>query len=496
MRKLLVVIFAISLVAGCVSNRTFQAERERIGRIEYQQMRMTDDFGNLRSDYEISQDSLDVLLAHLESELSLLREDLSSMNNGIMEVRNEFADYAERSDTSITQTQDRVTSMQNTLGEYSANLATLQSASETQMQEYTRFKEAYEANQTFNDDVLISFDQRLEELRTNLTESELRLQAIDSKYEQYATEYSTRMDSTRVIVAQLESGIQSETGRLAELQTMHNANLEQTEGMVLDTVQRIEILERKLANEHNTINEIIAVIGDLENTINNLQLLVQETTNATMNSVELGLQENQSLNAAMLEESKAQTRAELAEIDAKLEEMRQTLSGSRNDVDGELTTMRRQVSNVASELAVVANDLEAISSRTARGRARTDRAVNSYNNAKAYYDRGNFEEAIVRLEAFVAANPEHSYVPNALYWIAESYYAGRNMPKATRSFQDVIDRYPEHAKALDAKIKLSMIQAFEGDRQAARQSLESFKSQHPDYQNMALINRLLRGWTE
>jgi tol-pal system protein YbgF len=493
MRKLLVVIFAISLVAGCVSNRTFQAERERIGRIEYQQMRMTNDFGYLRSDYEVSKDSLDVLMAHLESELSLLREDLSSLNTGIIDVRNEFADYSERSDTAITLTQDQVSRMQASFSDLSSNVATLQTASEAQIQEYNRFKEAYESNQTFNDDVLISFDQRLEELRQNLSTSESRLQAIDSRYAQIAIESNTRIDSTRQRVAQLESGIQTETGRLADIQNAHNANLAQTEGVVLDTVQRIEILERRLANEHNTINEIIAVIGDLETTINNLQLLVQETTNATMSSVELGLQENQSLTASMVEESNAQTRAELAEINAKLEQMRQTLAGTRTEVDGEISTVRSQVSSVASELTVVANDLEAISSRSNRG---TDRVVTSYNNARAYYNRGNFEEAIVRLEAFITANPNHAYVPNALYWIGESYYAGRNMPKATRSFQDVIDRYPNNAKALDAKIKLAMIQAFEGDKQAARQSLESFKAQHPDYQNMALINRLLRGWAQ
>jgi len=495
MRKLLVVIFAMILVAGCVSNRTFQAERERVGRIEYQQMRMTNDFGYLRSDYELSKDSLDVLLAYMESELSLLKEDLSSLNTGIIEVRNEFADYSERSDTAITLTQDQVTRMQASFSDLSANIATLQAASEAQMQEYNRFKEAYESNQDFNDDVLISFDQRMEELRQNLNASETRLQAIDSRYEQFAQESTTRIDSTRERVEQLETGIQSETGRLAEIQSAHDANLAQTEGVVLDTVQRIEQLERRLANEHNTVNEIIAVIGDLETTINNLQLLVQETTNATMNSVELGLQENRTVAATMVEESNAQTRAELAEINAKLEQMRQTLAGTRTEVDGELSSVRSQVSSVASELTVVATDLEAINSRTGRGRS-TDRVVTSYNNAKAYYDRGNFEEAIVRLEAFITANPSHAYVPNALYWIGESYYAGRNMPKASRTFQDVIDRYPTSAKALDAKIKLAMIQAYEGNPQAAKQAMEEFKTQHPDYPNMALINRLLRGWAQ
>jgi tol-pal system protein YbgF len=140
---------------------------------------------------------------------------------------------------------------------------------------------------------------------------------------------------------------------------------------------------------------------------------------------------------------------------------------------------------------VVANDLEAVTSGTARGRAQTDRVVNSYNNAKAYYDRHNYEEAIVRLEAFVNANPNHDYVPNALYWIAESYYAGRNFPKAIRAFMDVVDRYPTHAKAQDAKIKLAMCYSRQGDNELAKTTLTSFKTEYPAYHNMRLVNRIL-----
>lgn len=54
MRKLLVVLFAITLVAGCVSNRTFKAEKQRIGRIEFQQMKDIENLDQLREDYELT----------------------------------------------------------------------------------------------------------------------------------------------------------------------------------------------------------------------------------------------------------------------------------------------------------------------------------------------------------------------------------------------------------------------------------------------------------
>ena len=192
-------------------------------------------------------------------------------------------------------------------------------------------------------------------------------------------------------------------------------------------------------------------------------------------------------------ESREDTNRQLADMDNRLEAMRAQLAEVRNDMGGEIGTVQRNVSEVANELTVVANDLEAVTSRNARGPARTDRAINSYNNAKAYYDRHNYEEAIVRLEAFLAAYPDHDYAANARYWIAESYYAGRNFTKALRGFEDVISHHPQHAKALDAEIKKALCYARMDDPARAASMLNSFKERHPDYHNMALVNRLLRG---
>lgn len=475
MRKLLILVFAVLLIAGCVSNRKFQAERERVGRMEFQQMKNTDELSNLRADYEMTNENLEALISTLESELNLLKEDLISLNDGVNEVRNEMADYAERSDTMMMNTTDRVTSLETGMQALDTQVTGIEEAREAQLAEFNRFKDSYEATTTFNEDVLISFDQRLAELNEQLA-------TIDTKYEAYAQDYATRIENTQEMITTIESGISSERSRLENLQETHTAAQEETEGMIMGTVERIEAIERRLAAEHATVGELISIVGELEGNIDNLQELVREVSNSTINSVELSLME-----------SREDTNRQLADMDNRLEAMRAQLAEVRNDMGGEIVTVQRNVSEVANELTVVANDLEAVTSRNARGPARTDRAINSYNNAKAYYDRHNYEEAIVRLEAFLAAYPDHDYAANARYWIAESYYAGRNFTKALRGFEDVISHHPQHAKALDAEIKKALCYARMDDPARAASMLNSFKERHPDYHNMALVNRLLRG---
>lgn len=476
MRKLLILIFAVSLIAGCVSNRTFRAERERIGRIEFQQWKDIENLNYLREEYIGRADSLDYLMAQLDSELGLLREDLISLNTGIMEVRGEFADYTERNDAALIATMDRIQTTGDRINQIDSQMAQVNALTEAQRQELAQFRQNYEATATFNEDVMIDFDQGLEALRENLAVSQAKLDTIDQRYTEYAADYAEQLNTTQEMVSQMEVTVQGDLSRLSRLQETHNQAVTQTDTRVQGTVERIEALERQMQREHHSTGELIAIVQELEGNINQVQQMVMETNNRIM---------------ASMDSNRNETSAQLADMNNRLEQMRTTLAATRNEMSGELGSVSRQVSGVASELAVVANDLEAVTSGTARGRAQTDRVVNSYNNAKAYYDRHNYEEAIVRLEAFVNANPNHDYVPNALYWIAESYYAGRNFPKAIRAFMDVVDRYPTHAKAQDAKIKLAMCYSRQGDNELAKTTLTSFKTEYPAYHNMRLVNRIL-----
>ena len=88
-------------------------------------------------------------------------------------------------------------------------------------------------------------------------------------------------------------------------------------------------------------------------------------------------------------------------------------------------------------------------------------------NAESLYEQGrdlilnksDVSKGRVTLEEFIKARPQSELVPNAYYWIGESYYSEKNFENAIVQFQDVIEKYPAHSKASAALYKQSL--AFE-----------------------------------
>lgn len=111
---------------------------------------------------------------------------------------------------------------------------------------------------------------------------------------------------------------------------------------------------------------------------------------------------------------------------------------------------------------------------------------------------GLYEDAREGFRGVLEADPESDYAANAVYWIAETYYAERDFEAAGEHFERVIDEYGDSDKVPDARLKLGYI-AFEEDRlEDAREKLEAVQADHPDttaanlaQQRVAEIRRLM-----
>lgn len=93
------------------------------------------------------------------------------------------------------------------------------------------------------------------------------------------------------------------------------------------------------------------------------------------------------------------------------------------------------------------------------------------------------EEGRKTLQEFLAAEPGSVLVPNALYWIGESYYAEKNYAQAVLSFKEVTRRYPKHHKSAAALLKIGMSYAMMGEKDNAslylRALLQDFPKSEP-----------------
>ncbi|MBU1248074.1 MAG: tetratricopeptide repeat protein, partial [Proteobacteria bacterium] len=83
-------------------------------------------------------------------------------------------------------------------------------------------------------------------------------------------------------------------------------------------------------------------------------------------------------------------------------------------------------------------------------------------------------------------------MPNALYWKGETYYAQKNYPQAILTFKDVTQRYPRHAKAQDALLKIGMSYKNSGDTDNAVLYLRTLVDEHPNASASALARKILQ----
>ena len=108
---------------------------------------------------------------------------------------------------------------------------------------------------------------------------------------------------------------------------------------------------------------------------------------------------------------------------------------------------------------------------------KSDKSV--YESALALYEAGKPAASRQAMSAFLESYPSSAYVPNALYWIGESHYSQSQWDQAILSFKDVVARFPKHAKAADALLKLGMCYEKLKDKDNARFHYEALIEDFP-----------------
>ncbi len=117
-----------------------------------------------------------------------------------------------------------------------------------------------------------------------------------------------------------------------------------------------------------------------------------------------------------------------------------------------------------------------------------------YDAAYAKYDGGDFEGARGAFDEFLKKYPKDGLVPNALYWKGETYYSQKNFTQAILTFKEVTGRFPKHAKAAAALLKIGMSYDRVGDPDNAifylRALVEDFPGSAPAVVGRKELSRL------
>lgn len=104
---------------------------------------------------------------------------------------------------------------------------------------------------------------------------------------------------------------------------------------------------------------------------------------------------------------------------------------------------------------------------------------------QAAYDRAfralretRYADAAEGFSDFLDRYPESAYAPNALYWLAETYYVTRDFETALSFFNQLVNRYPNSNKQGDALLKIGFSYYELEQWNEARAALEQVRSQH------------------
>lgn len=95
------------------------------------------------------------------------------------------------------------------------------------------------------------------------------------------------------------------------------------------------------------------------------------------------------------------------------------------------------------------------------------------------FKAGDMPGARTHLAAFVEKNPQHDLVPNARYWIGETYYSEKSYEKAALEFQEVIKLYPKKEKAPAALFKQALAFKAMKDINSSKYLLKKLTTEYP-----------------
>ena len=87
--------------------------------------------------------------------------------------------------------------------------------------------------------------------------------------------------------------------------------------------------------------------------------------------------------------------------------------------------------------------------------------------------------AIVGFRTYIQNYPKTSLIPNAQYWLGESYYSQKNYAQAVEEFDIVIREYPDNPKVPSALFKQGDAYLQMNDTQRATVALCELMAKYP-----------------
>lgn len=103
-----------------------------------------------------------------------------------------------------------------------------------------------------------------------------------------------------------------------------------------------------------------------------------------------------------------------------------------------------------------------------------------------------YDEAVPAFEAFLAAHPDSTYVPNAHYWLGQLKFNRRDWQASQNHFSVVVNQYPDSNKRPASMLKLGDALVNLGNVAKAQETFEALQVEYPDSSAKKIADSRLR----
>ena len=156
-----------------------------------------------------------------------------------------------------------------------------------------------------------------------------------------------------------------------------------------------------------------------------------------------------------------------------------TLRGQNEDMANQLSTLQKQQKDYYTDLDTRLKKFEP-QQETVDGMQGTVQPgeMDAFNAASQQFRNGDFKNAAASFRSFIAKFPQSPYQPTAQYWLGNALYALKDYKGSTATWQNVVNKYPQHPRAPEALLAIANNQIEQGQKAAAKRTLEQVVSQY------------------
>ncbi|MGY0560173.1 tol-pal system protein YbgF [Luteimonas sp. A277] len=180
-----------------------------------------------------------------------------------------------------------------------------------------------------------------------------------------------------------------------------------------------------------------------------------------------------------------QLRSQIEELQHGIEQMRETSRAQYLDADGRLNRLESGFApepadgEAGTSLPVPVPETDADAAERPRLPAQDPDERAAYEVAFSALRAGEYEKSTELFRQFLSAHPDGALVPNAQYWLGESFYVLEDYDAAQRAFEALIQRFPEDSRTPRALLKVGLSQYGRQDMESAEQTLAKVIERYP-----------------